>query len=98
MLLMMAVTGYAQTRVTGKVVSGEDGSSIPAMAKFLKAYYFNLMSQKLGDIPMSQALKGVENKTPEYDAQKQVYIQILNQLDEANSEMGISLRPATPSA
>jgi len=29
MLLLLAVTGYAQTRVTGKITSGEDGSPIP---------------------------------------------------------------------
>src|ERR1041385_1168239 len=58
-----------------------------AIGKFLRAYYFNLMSQKLGDIPLSMALQGKENKEPVYDAQKDVYRQILAWLDEANSDL-----------
>lgn len=58
-----------------------------ALGKFLKAYYFNLMTQKLGDIPLSQALKGSDNTTPVYDTQKDVYIQILAWLEEANSDL-----------
>jgi len=58
-----------------------------AIGKFLRAYYYNLMSQKLGDIPLSLALQGKDNKTPIYDSQKDVYAQILTWLDEANSDL-----------
>jgi hypothetical protein len=58
-----------------------------AIGKFLRAYYFNLMSQKLGDLPLSMALQGAEEKTPIYDSQKDVYVQILKWLDEANSDL-----------
>jgi hypothetical protein len=58
-----------------------------ALAKFLRAYYFNLMSQKLGDIPLSLALQGKDNTMPAYDTQKDVYKQILTWLDEANSDL-----------
>jgi hypothetical protein len=71
-------------------------NSYSAMAKFLRAYYFNLMSQKLGDIPMSQSLQGAENKRPVYDSQKEVYLQILNLLDEANTELGMIIATGNP--
>ncbi len=58
-----------------------------AIGKFLKAYYFNLMSQKLGDIPMSEALQAEKKTAPKYDSQKQVYIQILALLEESNSDL-----------
>jgi hypothetical protein len=58
-----------------------------AMGKFLRAYYFNLMSQKLGDLPLSMAFKGVDEKTPIYDTQKDVYIQILKWLEESNADL-----------
>jgi hypothetical protein len=58
-----------------------------SLGKFLKAYYYNLMSQKFGDVPLSLALKGSENKTPEYDLQKDVYVQILTWLEDSNSEL-----------
>src|ERR1044071_2327603 len=64
-----------------------DVNAYSAVGKFLKAYYFNLMSQKLGDIPLSLALQGADNKTPAYDTQKEVYKQILNWLEEANSDL-----------
>ncbi len=58
-----------------------------ALGKFLRAYYFNLMSQKMGDVPLSQALQAAENTTPVYDSQKEVYRQILAWLEESNSDL-----------
>jgi hypothetical protein len=57
-----------------------------AMAKFLKAYFFTQMSLEMGDIPMNEALQGLENLTPAYDTQKQVFKQALDSLESANSD------------
>jgi len=59
-----------------------------AIGKFLKAYYLYDMTMHLGDIPVSEALKGLDNVTPKYDTQKQVFQQILAYLEQANTEMG----------
>ena len=59
-----------------------------ALAKYLKAYFLYDLTMNLGDIPVSEALKGLENITPKYDSQKQVFQQILNYLEQANTEMG----------
>ncbi|HEY9047533.1 MAG TPA: SusD/RagB family nutrient-binding outer membrane lipoprotein [Ohtaekwangia sp.] len=67
-----------------------------ALGKFFKAFYFNLMSQKLGDIPLSQALEGATNTTPEYDKQKDVYIQVLKWLDEANADLASIIATGNP--
>lgn len=56
------------------------------LGKFFRAYYYNLMSQKFGDIPQSEALLGSDNKAPKYDTQKEIYKQILTWLDEANGD------------
>ncbi|MBC9797762.1 SusD/RagB family nutrient-binding outer membrane lipoprotein [Sinomicrobium weinanense] len=58
------------------------------LAKFLRAYYYIDMSREMGDVPLSDAMKGAEVPQPEYDSQKSVYIQCLNWLDEANEELG----------
>ena len=58
-----------------------------ALAKFLKAYHFYNMTSKFGDLPMSQALKGTENPAPVYDTQKQIFVQILAWLNEANTDL-----------
>lgn len=58
-----------------------------ALGKFLKAYYLYDLTMHLGDIPVSDALKGLENVTPKYDSQKQVFQQILTYLEQANTEI-----------
>lgn len=58
-----------------------------AMAKFFKAYLFTKMSLQMGDIPMTDALKGAENLKPSYDPQKKVFQQAFLWLDSANTEL-----------
>jgi Starch-binding associating with outer membrane len=66
--------------------SGED-NPYSALAKFFKAYIFVNMSLKVGDLPMSEALKGLDNPTPKYDSQKDVFMQSLQLLDDANTQL-----------
>lgn len=58
-----------------------------ALAKFLKALYIYELTMNLGDVPVSEALKGLENVTPKYDSQKDVFKAILTYLEDANTEM-----------
>ncbi len=58
-----------------------------ALGKFFRAYFFVKMSLQLGDIPMTQALAGINNLTPAYDAQKKVFQQALLWLDTANTDL-----------
>ena len=58
-----------------------------AIAKFLKAYYYYNLSSLMGDVPMSEAIKGLEEQyLPKYDDQKAIFIQILAWLTEANDD------------
>lgn len=59
-----------------------------AMGKFFRAYFFTKMSLEMGDIPMSQALQGLDNLKPAYDAQSDVFKQAFQWLDDANTELG----------
>ena len=54
-----------------------------ALSKFFKAYSFIWLTQRVGDIPMSQA-GDPNNLTPVYDSQHDVYKNSLNLLDSAN--------------
>ncbi|MDB5191155.1 MAG: hypothetical protein JWQ96_718, partial [Segetibacter sp.] len=56
-----------------------------AVAKILKAYFYWFMTDRWGDIPYSQALKGKENFTPKYDKQQDIYNNLFTLLDEANA-------------
>lgn len=85
-----------QLDIEAKKLGLGEVNAYSAIGKFLRAYYYNLMSQKLGDIPLSMALQGKEEKTPVYDTQKDVYIQILKWLDEANSDLKILVAANAP--
>lgn len=69
-------------------LSGTISKPYLALAKFFRAYFFVGMSLKVGDVPMSQALKGLNNLSPVYDPQKQVFAASLALLEDANKDMG----------
>lgn len=58
-----------------------------ALGKFFRAFYFDEMAKRVGDLPVTEALKGITNTTPKYDTQKAAYVQILKWLDEANDNL-----------
>ena len=64
-----------------------DNNAYSAIGKFFKAYFFVDMSMKLGDVPMNDALKSLENTAPKYDTQKAVFKQALTWLEESNTEL-----------
>ncbi|MBL0739618.1 SusD/RagB family nutrient-binding outer membrane lipoprotein [Chryseolinea lacunae] len=81
------LSNLVQMELEAKKGASIDRNPYAALSKFLKAYYFNLMSQKMGDLPLSEALQRSDKTTPKYDTQKEIYIQILKWLDEANSDL-----------
>ncbi len=68
-----------------KAFSGTNPYS--ALGKFFRAYTFYYLTMQTGDIPVSEALKSLENIAPKYDSQKDVFKQILVWLEEANTDM-----------
>ncbi|MBI3221152.1 MAG: SusD/RagB family nutrient-binding outer membrane lipoprotein [Bacteroidetes bacterium] len=74
--------------IEAKNAGKPDLNPYSAIGKFLKAYYFHLMSQKLGDIPVSEALLAEKNTAPKYDSQKEVYKQVLALLEASNTDLG----------
>lgn len=68
-----------------------------ALAKFFKAYYFIGMTLKVGDLPMSEALKQLDNTTPKYDSQKDIFKQSLQLLDDANTQINTLINSANVS-
>jgi hypothetical protein len=73
---------------------GNQTNKYYAIAQFYKAYAYVWLSQRVGDIPASQA--GSEtNLTPKFDTQHDVYQLSLSLLDKANSILGAL--NATPS-
>lgn len=61
-------------------ISGSNANQI-AVARILKAYAFWTITDRWGDVPYSEALKG--NPVPKYDKQEDIYADLLNELKEA---------------
>lgn len=58
-----------------------------AMGHFLRAYFYFQMTRRVGDIPLEDALLGLENSKPSYANQKAIYKYILDELEVANTQM-----------
>jgi hypothetical protein len=65
-------------------------SKYAAMAKFFRAYAAIWLSQRVGDIPMSQA-GNPAYATPVFDSQKDVYKNSLKLLEDANTIMNATI-------
>jgi|GEM_PF-40268 len=81
----LTLQNVVQMEIAAKNTGGGDVNPYAALGKFFRAYYFNLMSQKFGDIPVADALQGAVNPAPKYDSQKDLYIQMLQWLDDSNT-------------
>jgi hypothetical protein len=69
------------------VINSSTSNNQLAVAKILKAFYFWHMTDRWGDVPYSEALKGAENFTPAYDTQAQIYDNLFALLKEATANM-----------
>jgi hypothetical protein len=60
-----------------------------ASARIWKAYCYSRITDLYGDVPYSEAVKGYTNAnyTPVYDAQKDIYLNILKELEEAATSL-----------
>ena len=66
-----------------------------AVARILKAYLFLHMTDKWGNIPYKQALKGNEAYSPAYDSQQSIYTDLFKELKEANSQISLTETPVS---
>lgn len=61
-----------------------------AVAKILKAWTYQTMTDIWGSIPFDEALGGQENPTPAYNSQEEVYAGILRLLTEASDSIDVN--------
>lgn len=61
-------------------------NSYAALGHFVRAWQFFQTSMQVGDIPYSEAIQGANNVIkPKYESQKDVFLGILNELDQADA-------------
>jgi hypothetical protein len=59
-----------------------------AISKILSAYTLGYATDAWGDLPYSQAFKGIEVANPVYDSQQQIYTQLQRLLDDGIADIG----------
>ena len=75
------------TRNTSSVLSGGSNNNQIAVARILKAYFFQMVTDRWGMVPYSEALKGEANLVPKYDSQSAIYEDLLAELAAAVDRM-----------
>ncbi len=69
-----STAGYLNTVLAmeseAKAAAGTDNNPYHALGYFLRAFFFVDMTEKVGDLPLYDALQGVDNPAPKYDARK----------------------------
>lgn len=76
-----------ETVINSTSLSGTEGPVVNqvAVAKILKAYFLWHATDRWGDLPMTEALKGSQDFTPRYDTQADIYNALFAMLDDANA-------------
>lgn len=64
-----------------------DQTAYEALALFLEAHYYYMLTMQFGDVPCSEAMQAETNGLyqPKYDSQETVLATVLTKLEEANS-------------
>lgn len=63
-----------------------DLANFKAIALTLRAFYMQMLTDTFGDIPFSEAFQAMEgNVKPKFDSQRDIYLQLIKDLEEANS-------------
>jgi hypothetical protein len=61
-----------------------------AVGRVMKSYFFSVMTDAMGDLPYSEALRGQVNLTPKYDTQRSIYDSLLADLTRANQQIDLA--------
>lgn len=74
---------------TSEQVAATGGSNANqiAVARIMKAYFYQMLTDRWGPVPYSEALQGREDFSPAYDSQEEIYEDIINELKEAVDQM-----------
>ncbi len=70
-----------------KLADAQQNANYKGVALVLRSWAFSLLTDAFGDIPYSQAIQIDKYLTPAYDAQKDVYEGILNDLKNAQAAL-----------
>lgn len=85
--LQMIINLNSDESTRGNYTSGGSYNNQIAYARIMKAYFFNILTDRWGMVPYSAALKGTGNLRPAYDTQEAIYTDLLNELKAAVAQI-----------
>lgn len=71
------------------VLSGGSNANQIAVARILKAYFMQMITDRWGMVPYSEALQGRENLQPAYDLQEDIYTDIIAEYKAAADQIDL---------
>ncbi len=78
----------AQRMINGGVAAG--APNWEAVGRIMKSYLYSVMTDAMGGIPYSEALKGDSLLTPKYDTQQAIYTALFADLTKASQQIDLS--------
>ncbi len=84
--LIIKLNTDAATKGLPNVISGGSNANQIATARILKAFVFQSMSDRWGDIPYTEALQGLASPLPKFDTQQSIYTALFKELKEAQAQ------------
>lgn len=84
----------ANSALASESVNGAKVNQL-AVARILKAYYFWFLTDRYGNIPYTEALKGGGDFTPKYDTQQSIYYALFTELKQAHDQINVNAAGVT---
>lgn len=84
--LIIKLNTDADTKTLPSVISGGSNGNQIAAARILKAFVFQAMTDRWGDIPYSESLQGLAKPLPKFDKQQDIYTALFKELKEAGNQ------------
>lgn len=79
----------------GDVLSGGSNANQIAVARILKVYFYQMITDRWGMVPYSEALQGRENLQPAYDDQSAIYEGLITELKQAADQIDLNSAAVT---
>jgi hypothetical protein len=79
-----------ETKDLAEVVNYGSHENQLAVARILKAYLVQIITDQWGDVPYTDALKGTANFAPAYTPQSEIYADLVKELKEATAQIDVT--------
>jgi len=75
--------------MSGAAAFGDNNNQI-AVARIIRSFYLQNMTDRWGDLPWSEAFQGIDFPQPKFDSQQSLYTYMFNEIDAALAQINTS--------